>query len=112
MFENGHMTRPWVLFFEQLSGGGVGGGGGEALDVDLDDGPGSTAISSLTDATAGAVLGVTITQSAVGGRAVTWSSQFAAGTGTDILMEANEVTKKLFIGKLDGKWHEFSTFAG
>lgn len=111
MFDGrGNLTRPWILFFEQL--GGSGAGGGEALDVDLDDGPGTTAISSATDATAGAVLGVTITQSAVGGREVTWSSQFAAGTSTDILMEPNDVTKKLFIGKLDGKWYEFSTSGG
>lgn len=107
MFENGAMTRPWILFFEQLQGGG-GAGTVETLTVDLVDGPGTTTVSSVNDAVEGALLAVTITQSAVGGRQVAWSAQFAAGTSPDIPMWAGTSQKKLFVGKADGKWHDFS----
>ncbi len=101
------MTRPWILFFEQLQGGG-GAGTVETLTADLVDGPGTTTLSSVNDPTLGAILAVKIEQSAVGGRQIAWSSQFAASTSTDIGMWANAITKRLFVGMADGKWHDYS----
>lgn len=104
--ETGRLTRIWILFFEQLAGGVSGLA--TPLMVDLVDGPGTTTISSAADATEGAILAVVITQSAVGGREIAWSAQFASGTTPDIPMLANEQIKKLFIGLADGKWHDFA----
>lgn len=106
MFESdGRMSRIWVLFFQGLT---EAIGVASTLAVDLVDGPGTTNITSATDATDGAVLAVTITQSAVGGRQITWSSQFASDTSPDIPLLPNSVIKKIFVGRPDGKWHEFS----
>lgn len=107
MFENGAMTRPWILFFQQFQGGG-GAGTVETLTVNLVDGPGTTTVSSVNDAVEGALLAVDITQSAVGGREIAWSSQFHSNVSPDIPMWANSRVKKLFVGKADGKWHDFS----
>lgn len=102
------------------SGGGTGTGGGgtgtivlsqstEILMVNLANGPGVTLVASATNATAGAWLAVEIGQGPLGGMQIVWSVQFAAGTGVDIAMGGNEKTRKLFLGKEDGRWHEWTS---
>lgn len=101
------MTRPWVLFFEQLASSATGSA--TPLDVQLPDGSGTTTISSASDATLGAILAVTIEQGpSTGGHQIAWSTQFAASTAVDIPMLPGERVKKLFVGLADGKWHDFA----
>ena len=98
------------------SGSGSGGGGAvlsvqlaEILPVSLANGPGVTTVSSTTNASSGALLAVEIQQGPAGWMQIAWSAQFAAGTGVDISMGANEITRKLFLGRADGLWHEWTT---
>lgn len=103
----------------QSGGGTVSGSGGsgtvvsvqqaEILPVLLANGPGVTVVSSTTAATIGALLAVEIQQGPAGGMQIAWSAQFAAGTGVDIAMNSNEITRKLFLGKADELWHEWTT---
>lgn len=111
--KDGYITRTWVIFLEQAFAGsaGVPGGSGLAtvLLVPLPDSAGTTNISSVANATEGAMLAVTVTQGpTTGGRQITWSSQFDVATPVDILMGATEATKFFFIGLSDLKWHIFS----
>lgn len=103
------------------SGGGSGGSGSgaggtvvtvqqaEMLPVALANGPGVTVVGSTTAATFGALLAVEIQQGPAGGMQIAWSAQFASGTGVDIAMGSNEITRKLFLGKADGLWHEWTS---
>lgn len=96
------------------SGGAAGGGGAivtggvTVQEVTLVDGPGTTTISASIDASPGAVLAMDISQSAVGGRQIAFSAQFATGTNVNIPMGPNERIKKIFIGLSDSKWYLFS----
>lgn len=80
----------------------------EVLTVPLADGPGLQNISSVSDPVENALLAVDIMQSAVGGMEIAWSAQFAPGTSPDIPMLPLSRLKKLFVGKADLKWHDFS----
>lgn len=105
--ERGNMTRTWILFFEQMARSS--GALTRTLDVALPDGAGTTTISAPNDASEGSLLAVEITQGgSTGGQEIAWSAQFAPSTTVDIPMEPGERTRKLFVGKADGLWYEFS----
>lgn len=120
---SGTRLSGFLEVFTSFTGGSIGGGsgavggaggssGGSILrqSVALTDGPGSTAISVPVVSSAG--LLVRITQSAVGGRQITWSSDFESSTPVDIAMSANAVTVMWFV-EIGGKWqHAAGAVAG
>lgn len=92
----------------KLNEAGPGSGSGFANISEWTLIGGTTEITTAIVATSGALLIIVLIQDGTGGRLITWSASFAAGTSLELAVGIGETTIFTFVGRSDALWHQLT----